>query len=134
MYKLEDVTTVEQLKKLYDGSALTFEGTSTDDENMTFLVEWLKKTGANPIDDIPVYVTKGKLMNDTFELTGDNAYPDDLSIVSVELDDLENWGAIVTERFKLHGRWMDDVIVNNLSREGKGSWEDEDPALFGRSE
>lgn len=130
MYKLEDVTTVKQLKKLYDGSALTSEGTSLDKENLEWLVNWLKENGAEPKEDLTIYVTKGKLMNDTFELTGDNRYPDDLNIISIDLDDLGNWAAIITKRFSLHLRWMDDVICNNLSREGKGSWEEEDPELF----
>lgn len=125
MYKLVEVTTIEGLRKLYDGSALTFEGTVVDEKNAEFLVNWLKEAGTEPAEDLVIYTFKGKLMNDTFELTNDNRYPDDLTSVSIELNQLGNWSPLTTKRFELGGRWMDDVIDNNLFREGKSAWDSE---------
>lgn len=134
MFEVKNVTTKEGLKKLYEGSALTSEGFVMSDENIEFYIKWLKVNGAEPKDPLTLYLTKGKFMNDTFGFTGDNAYPDDLNIVSIELDDLENWGAIVMPRFQMGLRWLDDCINNSLYREDKGSWEDEEPELFAKND
>ena len=56
-------------------------------------------------------------MNLAYGLTGDNAYRDDLHIVSVKLSDIENVGAIVIPRFQVGGRWFDDIVANNRRRE-----------------
>ena len=56
------------------------------------------------------YVTTGKVMNEICHLTGNNAYPDDLTIFSID-------------KFKglaimFGARWMDDIVSNNADREG----------------
>ena len=111
------------IKYLYDRSALTFEGCALTRDNLDFLVKWLKEHNCDFKGDQKFYVISGKLMNDTYQLTGDNRYPDDLTILCIDLNDLTNVGAIVLPRFELGGRWLDDVIDNNLRREGR---EDED--------
>ena len=83
------------LQDLYDGSALTFEGTTLDDDNLEFLIRWFNEHDC----DMKVknfYKVTGKLMNDTYHLTGDNAY---------------------IPRFELGGRWFDDIVENNARRE-----------------
>ena len=62
-------------------------------------------------------MTKGKLANCEWGLTGDNAYQNDLNIVSVKLDDMENRNKIVMARFQVGARWMDDIHDNNVIRE-----------------
>lgn len=111
--KIVQVTTREQLQTLYDNSAFTIEGLSTDEENLNDLKEFIKQYGAWQ-DDSEIWITKGKFMNEVYRLTGDNAYPDDCSIVSAMNVDLMK---LVFPRFQVGGRWFDDIVANNASRE-----------------
>lgn len=96
------VETKEQLKALNDCSAMTWEGLREEDFGAA-----LDMCGA---EGAKGYVTTGKVMNEICHLTGSNAYPDDLTIFSID-------------KFKglaiMYGaRWMDDIISNNANREG----------------
>jgi len=102
MAKIINVTKKEQLKELYNCSAMTWEGLAEESFN-----EALEVCGGENANG---YVTKGKVMNEICHLTGSNAYPEDLNIFSID-------------KFKglamMYGaRWMDDVIDNNARREG----------------
>ena len=96
------VETKEQLKALNDCSAMTWEGLIEEDFGAA-----LDMCGA---EGAKGYVTTGKVMNEICHLTGNNAYPDDLTIFSID-------------KFKglaimFGARWLDDVISNNADREG----------------
>ena len=96
------VETKEQLKALNDCSAMTWEGLIEEDFGAA-----LDMCGA---EGAKGYVTTGKVMNEICHLTGNNAYPDDLTIFSID-------------KFKglaimFGARWMDDIISNNADREG----------------
>lgn len=111
-----NVTTKEQLDALYNQSALTWEGMDTSEENLGAIKEWLEEHGAITDGVEPTFhITTGELMNVIYELTGSNAYADDLSIVSVT--DI-NQMAIAIPRFEVGGRWFDDIVDNNARREG----------------
>lgn len=112
MEKIE-VYTAEQIEAL--GSALTFEGLNVDDECLGDLFDWIEQY--TPVTNRRVYITLGSTMNKLFGLTGTNAYPADLHIVSVDLQDIENSAKIALPRFEVGGRWLDDIIENNLTRE-----------------
>lgn len=95
------VETKEQLKALNDCSAMTWEGLIEEDFGAA-----LDMCGA---EGAKGYVTTGKVMNEICHLTGSNAYPDDLTIFSID-------------KFKglaimFGARWMDDIISNNADRE-----------------
>lgn len=105
-----DATT---LHDLVEHSALTIEGLATD--LIPQFVEWIE--GYTPLKNKTVYVTKGALANREWGLTGRNAYSADLNLVSVKLDDMENFKKIVMPRFQIGGRWMDDIYDNNVRRE-----------------
>ena len=97
-----NLTTKEELKYLYDNSAMTWEGLRSDDFQLA-----LKECGQ---EDAKGYLIKGKVMNELCNLTGDNAYPEDLNIFSID-------------KFKglainVGARWIDDIIDNNARREG----------------
>ena len=97
-----NVTTKEQLKELYNCSAMTWEGLIEEDFETA-----LNMCGA---EGAKGYVTKGAVMNKICKLTGANAYPDDLDIFR-------------SDKFKglaiMYGaRWMDDIIANNADRQG----------------
>ena len=60
--------------------------------------------------------TEGKVMNDFYDLSGNNRYPDDSHIVSVIDIDLCK---VTFKRFEIGGRWFDDIVDNNASREAE---------------
>lgn len=96
------VETKEQLKALNDCSAMTWEGLIEEDFGAA-----LDMCGA---EGAKGYVTKGKVMNEICHLTGSNAYPDDLTIFSID----KYKGLAIM----FGARWMDDIISNNADREG----------------
>lgn len=97
------------------GSALTWEGMDMSAEALDELFGWVE--GLTKMKRRRLYLTKGATMNRLYGLTGDNAYPDDLNIVSIMLDDMDDWNAVVLPRFQVKGRWMDDIVRNNVRRE-----------------
>ena len=112
-----NVSTKEQLNALYNQSALTWEGLTSDEENLNAVKEWLNVHGAILEGKEPTFhIITGDLMNVIYELTGSNAYAEDLTIVSVT--DI-NQMAIIIPRFEVGGRWFDDIVDNNAMREGK---------------
>lgn len=113
--KTISVTTHDELEAL--DSALTWEGLAVDEKNFQAVKDWMAEHGAKLKTDT-IYVTKGAAMNAAEGLTGDNAYPDDLNIVSIMLENIENWQALTIPRFEVGGRWMDDILDNNRRRQG----------------
>lgn len=110
-YKVVEVTTKEQLDTLYKRSALTLEGLVLD--SLPDFKGWLNKHHADTTN-LEFWVTKGAVMNKHYKLTGDNAYPDDLNIVScIGINPYR----VTVERFAIGGRWFDDIVDNNLYRE-----------------
>lgn len=113
--KIINTFTKEQLDELYNESALTWEGLSTSEDNLNAVMNWLKDHKATIEGVEPTFhITTGRLMNKYYGLTGDNAYHNDLSIVSVTGI---NPVPIALARFEVGGRWFDDVVDNNEMRE-----------------
>lgn len=106
----------EDLNKLYDDSAFTFEGLRTDDENLTKLVNFLKEN-TEVILPIKIYRISGEMMNSKYGLTEDNAYPDDLDIVSLPLTNWKNLGDLPMIKIQIGARWFDDIVDNNRMRQ-----------------
>lgn len=106
-YETITVTTKEEIEKL--GSALTIEGLRLD--SIPDFIKWVEKLTA--LKNRKVYVITGKTMNTIYKLTGKNAYPKDLNLVSIDLDDMEDSSKVVIPRFTVGGRWLDDIIDNN---------------------
>lgn len=96
------VETKEQLKALNDCSAMTWEGLIEEDFGAA-----LDMCGA---EGAKGYVTTGKVMNEICHLTGDNAYPDNLNIFSID----KYKGLAIM----FGARWMDDILSSNADREG----------------
>lgn len=104
------------LQELYNDSALTFEGTTLDDDNLQWLVDWFNEHNCQ-MKRNDFYVVSGRLMNNAYHLTGSNAYPNSLNILCIKLSDLTEPNNIVMARFEIGGRWFDDVVDNNARRE-----------------
>lgn len=106
------ITTRDEIDSL--GSAPTFEGLNLNSlDAMAKIFE--KEFGFNKSK---VYVLSGKDMNAAYKLTGTNAYPDDLHIVSLDFSDLWPHEKLDYIKMRRYGvRWMDDIVSNNLYRE-----------------
>ena len=107
------VTNRTTLDELYNNSALTIEGLA--EKAIPDFLDWIE--GYTPIKNKVVYIIKGGVMNMAYHLTGSNAYPEELNIISVKLDDLENPMKVAIPRFEIGGRWFDDIVDNNTRRE-----------------
>lgn len=110
-YIIENVTTKSQLDNLYNNSAFTIEGLA--EESIPDLIAWLEENTTFTTNKPVVYITKGNAMNDMYGLYGDNAYDNDLIIISVVDIDLTK---IALKRFSVGGRWFDDIVDNNARR------------------
>ena len=110
-YTIYNVTNKDELDNLYKNSALTIEDLAED--SICDFVEWITENTDVLTDNLVVYVTKGKIMNDNYYLTGNNRYQDDLSLVSVV--DI-NLMKVTFKRFEIGGGWFDDIVDNNGRR------------------
>lgn len=111
-----EVNDTKYLDEFYNDWDLTFVGTTIDDENLLFLKNWFEEYNCKMLKE-DFYVINGKLMNDYYNLTGNNQYPNNLNILVVKQKDLENVNNIVMPRFELGGRWFTDIVDNNEMRE-----------------
>jgi hypothetical protein len=105
----------KRLQELVDKSAFTIEGLA--ESSFGDLLDWIEQH--TKMKTRRVFLTAGALANSEWGLHGDNAYSDDLNIVSVLLDDMEDWKKIVMPRFQIGARWMDDIRDNNVRREAE---------------
>lgn len=114
-YKLKEATTISELLSLTDNSAFTIEGAGGNlHEWCIGLNEILAKENIGQVKTF--YTFSGKLMNDTYNLTGSNAYPDDFTFLCFTLDGLDI-GKLALFKMKFNARWLDDIVDNNNARE-----------------
>ena len=63
-------------------------------------------------------VTQGDIcLNDEFNLTGTNRYPDDLHCLAFSLNGLDI-GKLAMFKLDWGDRWFDDIVDNDRRREG----------------
>lgn len=100
----------------YSGSWYTIAGCGGD------LNEW--ETGYSKLlgeqgigSDISWHRFTGRDYNKAFGLTGTNRYPDDLMFLCFPLDNL-NVGKLAMFKLMMGDRWFDDMVDNDLRREG----------------
>jgi len=106
----------EQLDELYNSSAFTLIGLESSDESINGLIDWIKKYSevSNPLN---IFITSGSTMNKEYNLSGENMYKNNLTIVSIKNQDIKQLMRIVVPRFEIGGRWFDDIVNNDLWRE-----------------
>lgn len=109
MYKKIDVTTKEMLEMLKEKSLFTWEGMSDEEENLKAIEKAVRENGFNK-EEMVFYVWSGKLMNESYDLKGNNAYPDDLTFVGIE--DFYN----PSFKLQFRARWLDDIVDNIVIR------------------
>lgn len=106
--KAEDAK--KYFEEFYGDSSLTFIGVIPEEAHL--YRDWFEKY--TTVDKTkPCYLYTGKMMNDYYGLTGRNAYPDDLHIITFKLNTFESIGKIAVPRFQIGGRWFDDIVENN---------------------
>lgn len=105
------VSTQEELDYLYNNSALTILGLAED--SIPDFMDYLKEN--TTVKKERVFVISGKMMNKSYSLKGTNAYPNDLTIVSISLEDIDS-KPMIMKRFEIGARWFDDIVDNNASR------------------
>lgn len=100
----------KDLDELYRTSCFTWEGMSDNEENLAAIESAIRENGYKE-EECVFYTYKGKLMNEAYELNGNNAYPDDLTFVSIP--------NFYNPMFKIEygARWFDDIVDNNKERE-----------------
>lgn len=108
----KNVSTKEELDALYNQSALTWEGLLSTDESLRQVQEWLEEHKVDT-SSLVFHIISGEYMNEAYGLRGDNAYPKDLTIVSVTGIDVT---PVIIPRFEVGGRWFDDIVDNNRRR------------------
>jgi hypothetical protein len=116
-YILHEVTNPADLDEFYAGSALTFEEFPASDEGYNQLCDWFKNLQAVTVFPIDIYKVTGKMMDEKYGLTGDNAYKAELPIIVVKLSSIQDVPKIIVPRFSVGGRWFNDVVDNNARRE-----------------
>ena len=112
------VTTKKQLDDLYKNSAFTLEGFDTSKENINKLIDWFNEYGGIR-EPLSVFITKGSFMNEAYQLTDDNAYPNDLNIVSIKLENIQDVFRVAVPRFDIGARWFSDIVDNNKVRQNQ---------------
>ena len=89
---------------------MTFLGCINTDEEIQNYFGWIREKAT--LKRERMYIVSGKVMNEAYGLTGDNALQDDLVIFCVKQEDIGSPAAIITKRFELNGHWFDDVVRN----------------------
>lgn len=114
------VNSRKQFEMLYESNALTLQGLDDTDKNLYAFANWIKNLSeiSNPLN---MYIIKGKQMNEEYGLSEKNKYPNELRIVSVMLEDIKQVEKIVIPRFEIHGKWFNDIVDNDVRREGRES-------------
>ena len=107
--KVIKLTNEKELDELYATSCFTWDGMSDTEENLAAIENAIRENGYKE-EECVFYTYKGKLMNEAYELNGDNAYPDDLTFVSIP--------KFHNPMFKIEydARWFDDIVDNNRMR------------------
>ena len=104
----------EMFAEFYNTSCLTFEGINLEgkekDKFKKDFEKLVRKTGFEE-KDLVGYKYSGKDMNEVFNLTGSNAYPEDLCFLSVP----HYYNPLV--KLNVGARWFDDIVDSNNIRQ-----------------
>lgn len=118
-YELIEATD-DDLVNLEKGSAFTFEGLMSDDKNLNDLVDFFNEK-TNIKIPMKIYHATGEKVNTLYGLTGRNAYPNDLDIVLLPLDNWNELGDLPMIKIQIGARWFDDIVDNNRMRQEKNN-------------
>lgn len=107
-----------KIRELENGSAFTWEGLSGLENDKETIVNCFKEEKVlADVETFEFYTWKGELMNQIYQLTGSNAYTEDLTFVSIPLNMFKNIGKLAMMKLQYGARWLDDIVDNNARRE-----------------
>lgn len=117
MYYPIRIETRVTLDELYQSNAICLLGLAKG-YHMEF-IDWMEsECHVKFKPTMKVFEVSGEIMNESYGLTGDNAYSNDLNIVLISLNDVEDLGSLPLKRFEMEGlKWFCDVVDNNEVRE-----------------
>lgn len=113
--------TEQDIEELRNKSAFTFIGAGGNlNDWMIGINDILKQHLINQVSRF--YTWNGKLMNDMYELTQNNAYQDDLTFLAFDITEIpmDQIGKLSMLKLAMGARWLDDIIDNDLARERSG--------------
>ena len=109
-----------KIRELENGSAFTWVGLSGLENDKETIVNCFKEEKVlADVETFEFYTWKGELMNQIYQLTGSNAYPEDLNFVSIPLNMFKNIGKLAMLKLQYGARWLDDIVDNNARRESE---------------
>ena len=120
-YTVHQVTSEAELDKFEDNDDFVIEGFVNPRE---YTDEFWQKVanifaGYSSYNGKPIhfYIFKGKLMNNKYDLAGDNAYKDDLPFLVVPLSTYNDYNDQIAVKARVGARYFGDVVYNNERRE-----------------
>ena len=116
--KVVNVENFEQFKELVDGSAFTWLGMTSGEDNLKAIESFFKEEGnvMDPNQEMEIHIWTGKQGNEWMGLIKD-PYPEDLTCISLPLDQFNNIGKLAMLKLQVGARWLDDIYDNNLRHE-----------------
>ena len=92
------------------------------------MMDYFKKNLGEDNLNLPLtlYHWLGSKMNEKYGLTENNAYPEDLNFISIDLDNFKDMEKLATIKIKIGARWLDDIVDNNKFRQDKIDGVEED--------
>lgn len=105
----------ELFEKAYEGSYYTITGCGGNLEDWkSGYQKMLTEQGIGKISKW--FWFTGKSMNDVYNLTGNNRYPDDSNFLMFPLDGLDI-AKLAMFKLQMRDRWFDDIVDNDARRE-----------------
>ena len=108
MYKIKEIKNLKEIKELEETSCFTWEGMSTEEENLKVIEEAIRNEGFDK-ETVEFITITGEQMNRYCKLKKD-LYPADLTILCIP--------EFYNPMFKIRSgaRWMNDIVANNKGR------------------
>lgn len=113
--------TEQDIEELRSKSAFTFIGAGGNlNDWMIGINDILKQHLINQVSKF--YTWNGKLMNDMYGLTQNNAYQDDITFLAFDITEIpiDQIGKLSMLKLAMSARWLDDIVANDLAREQSG--------------
>ena len=111
MYKRYDIRDHDTFDMLYKNWAYTVIGAGGNlNEWMSGINKLLAENNIGKVNQF--YVFKGKDMNEKYKLSGDVAYPDDLTFIAFTTENL-NVAKLSIFRLRMQDHWFTDIVDNN---------------------
>lgn len=112
--EIKEVISKKEIEVLRSQNALAIEGLSVDEYSLKDFEEWVGQYTS--IKNLVFNIITGRVINNCYNLTGANRYPDYSIIVSISGIDLP---PTTISRFGVKVSELDNIISNMLSRQNQ---------------